>query len=85
MLSCPEDRKLRRLTKARESYVKEVTQGKNEIHYALNSSCIKIGIVLSDIFGKSGRHILSCLMEGMSVEDIIDSLPSKRIKKGNLI
>lgn len=76
-----EDRELRRLTRSRESYVKEVTQEKNKIHHALDSSCIKLASVLSDIFGKSGRYILTCLMEGMSVEDIIESLPSKRIKK----
>ncbi len=76
-----EDRELRRLTRARESYVKEVTQEKNKIHHALDSSCIKIASVLSDIFGKSGRYILNCLMEGKSVEDIIEGLPSRRIKK----
>ena len=76
-----EDRELRRLTRARESYVKEVTQEKNKIHHALDSSCIKLASVLSDIFGKSGRYILSCLMKGMSVEDIIEGLPSKRMKK----
>jgi len=76
-----EDRELRRLTRARESYVKEITQEKNKIHHALDSSCIKLASVLSDIFGRSGRYILSCLMEGKSVEDIIEGLPTKRIKK----
>ena len=51
-----EDRELRRLTRARESYVKEITQEKNKIHHALDSSCIKLASVLSDIFGKSGRY-----------------------------
>lgn len=76
-----EDRELRRLTRARESYLKEITQEKNKIHHALDSSCIKLASVLSDIFGRSGRYILSCLMEGKSVEDIIEGLPTKRIKK----
>lgn len=76
-----EDRELRRLTRSRESYVKEITQEKNKIHHALDSSCIKLGSVLSDIFGKSGRYILGCLMEGMSIEEIIENMPSKRIKK----
>jgi transposase len=46
----------------------------------------KIGIGSFDIFGESGRYILSCLMEGKSIEDIIESLPSRRIKnKADLI
>lgn len=76
-----EDRELRRLTRARKSYVKEITQEKNKIHHALDSSCIKLASVLSDIFGKSGRYILNCLMDGKSVEEIIEGLPSERIKK----
>jgi transposase len=36
--------------------------------------------VLSDTFGKSGRHIVQGLLEGRSFDEIIDGLPSKRVK-----
>jgi len=59
----PEEyRVLRSLTRAREGLVKIRTQLKNRIHRDLSSSHIKLPVV-TDIFGKSGMHILrGCLM-----------------------
>ena len=37
--------------------------------------------MLSNIFGKSGRYILNCLLEGMGIDQIIEAIPVKRIKK----
>ncbi len=76
-----EDRELRTLTRAREGLVKNSTQMKNRIHQALESSCIKISSVLTDIFGKSGRHILNGLLEGKSIDEILKGIKSKRILK----
>ena len=76
-----EDRELRTLTRARESLVNNITQLKNRIHQALESSCIKISSVLSDIFGKSGRYILDCLLEGKNIEEILDGIKLKVIRK----
>ncbi len=76
-----EDRELRTLTRARESLVNNSTQMKNRIHQALESSCIKISSVLTDIFGKSGRHILDGLLEGNNIDDILIGIKSKKIKK----
>jgi len=53
-----EDRDLRAMTRTRESYVKTRSQIKNRIHQELESACIKLSSVLSDIFGKSGIHII---------------------------
>ena len=53
-----EERELRTLTRARENLVNNSTQMKNRVHQALEASCIKISSVLSDVFGKSGRHIM---------------------------
>lgn len=75
-----EDRELRTLTRARESLVNNSTQMKNRVHQALESSCIKISSVLSDIFGKSGRYILDCLLEGKSINDILVGIKSKIIR-----
>ena len=76
-----EDRELRTLTRAREKLVNNITQLKNRIHQALESSCIKISSVLSDIFGKSGRYILDGLLEGKSIDQILVGLKSKVIRK----
>jgi len=76
-----EDRELRTLTRARESLVNNSTQMKNRVHQALESSCIKISSVLSDIFGKSGRHILDGLLEGKSIDEILAGIKSKKVTK----
>jgi len=76
-----EDRELRRLTRAREGYVNDMTREKNQIHHALEGCGIKLSSVLSDIFGKSGQYILNSLLKGIDIEDIIEGIPVKRIKK----
>ena len=78
----PKDaRNLRNLTRAREHYVDDKTRVKNRIHHILDSNCIRLSSVLSDIFGKSGRYILNCLVEGKDIDEIIEGIPVKRIKK----
>ncbi len=80
------DRDLRTLLRAREGYVNDMTREKNRIHHALESCGIKISSVLSDIFGKSGRYILDCLLEGLEIDDILKGIKVKSIKKkSNLI
>jgi transposase len=50
-------RELRSLNRARESLIKVRTKIKNQVTQELEAACIKLTSVLSDIFGKSGRHI----------------------------
>ena len=76
-----EERDLRRLTRTRESLVKIRSQIKNQVHQGLESCSIKLSSVLSDNFGKSGRHILDGLIKGMNIDRIIEEIPSKRVKK----
>jgi len=57
------------------------SQIKNQVHQGLESCSIKLSSVLSDNFGKSGRHILDGLIQGKSVDCIIEEIPSKRVKK----
>ena len=76
-----EDRELRTLTRARESLVNNSTQMKNRVHQALESSCIKISSVLTDIFGKSGQKILNGLLEGKMIDEILVGIKSKTVKK----
>jgi transposase len=75
------DRELRRLTRAREGYVNDMTRLKNRIHHVLESCGIKLSSVLADIFGKSGRYLLNSLLDGVSIEEIIEGIPVKRIRK----
>src|SRR5512137_3187923 len=75
-----DERDLRAMTRTRESYVKMRTQTKNRIHQELESVCIKLSSVLSDIFGKSGIHIIRGILSGSAIEDILDSIPSKKLK-----
>ena len=76
-----EDRELRRLTRAREGYVNDMTREKNRIHHALESCGIKLSSVLADVFGKSGRYLLNSLLDGVELEEMIKSIPVKRIRK----
>ena len=75
-----DDRDLRSMTRTRENYVKMRSQIKNRIHQELESACIKLSSVLSDIFGKSGIHIIRGILNGLSIDDILDRIPSKKLK-----
>jgi transposase len=75
-----DDRELRRLTRAREGYVNDMTREKNKIHHALESCGIKLSSVLADVFGKSGRYLLNCLLKGIELEEMIEGIPVKSVK-----
>src|SRR4030065_1592729 len=76
-----DDRELRNMTRSRENLVNNRTQMKNRIHKELESACIKISSVLSDIFGKTGMQILNALLEGKNIDEILKMITSKRILK----
>jgi transposase len=80
-------RSLRSLTRGKEVLIKARTQLKNRVHKILDSCCIKLSSVVSDIFGKSGRHIVEGLLKGQSLDDIISEIPSRQIrnKKDQLV
>ena len=73
-------RELRSLTRTRESLIKVRTKIKNRVTHELEAACIKLSSVLSDVFGKSGRHIVDGLLNGMDLEKILESIPSKRVR-----
>jgi transposase len=76
-----EDRELRRLTRAREGYVTDMTREKNRIHHALESCGIKLSSVLADVFGKSGRYLLNSMLDGVELEEMIKGIPVKSVRK----
>jgi len=74
-------RELRSLTRARESLIKVRTKIKNRVTHELEAACIKLSSVIADVFGKSGRHIVDGLLNGMDLEEILESIPSRRVRK----
>jgi len=77
---CRDHRELRSLTRTRESLIKVRTKIKNRVTHELEAACIKLSSVLSDVFGKSGRHIVDGLLNGMDLEEILESIPSRKVK-----
>lgn len=76
-----DDREIRELTRSREHMVKMRTQVKIRIHYILESACIKLSSVLTDIFGKLGMKIINGLLEGKTIDEIVKGSRSKIVKK----
>lgn len=56
-------REIRNLTRCREHLVNNRTMLKNRVHRILESASIKLSSVLSDIFGKSGLHIVQVFLQ----------------------
>lgn len=57
-------RDLRALTRFRYDLVKARTAEKNRIEKLLEDACIKLSVVASDIFGVSGRLMMTALING---------------------
>jgi transposase len=76
-----EDRDLRTMTRARSAYTKTRTQLRNRVHKYLALCGITLSSYITDIFGKSGRHILDGLVESKDIDSILDSIPSGKIRK----
>jgi len=55
---------LRDLTRTRKQLVREISQHSSRIQKVLEDANLKLGSVLSDVLGKSGRAILQALIEG---------------------
>lgn len=55
---------LRDLTRTRKQLVREIAQHASRIQKVLEDANLKLGSVLSDVLGKSGRAILSALIAG---------------------
>src|SRR5215472_9730351 len=60
-------RELRDLTRRRKRLLSHITAEKNRIQKVLEDANVKLGNVLSDIFGVSGQLMLEALLEGKAV------------------
>ena len=60
----PQIRRLRDVTRYRADLVAVRTAEKNRAEKLLEDACIKLSVVASDIFGKSGRDMMAALIAG---------------------
>jgi len=56
------------------------TAFKNRVHKILQICNIRLASKLSNIFGKDGQMLLNALMNGESIDEVIDKYGSKRLK-----
>ena len=67
-------RQLRQLTRYRRKLVTERNRTRNRVHKTLDHDGLRLGGVLTDIFGVNGRRILDGLVAGLSPQRILTSL-----------
>lgn len=74
-------RELRDLTRLRVKLVATGTAFRNRCHKVLNRVNIRLGSRLSDIFGKAGLEILEGLMEGKTINEILEHTENRWLRK----
>lgn len=80
-------RNLRDLTRLRKKWIGHMTSEKNRIQKVLEASNIKLGTVISDVFGVSGRKLLEQLMADgyINSEEVEQKIHGKMAHKKQLI
>jgi transposase len=71
---------LRTLTRTRKQFVRERTAHAQRIDKVLEDANLKLGVVLSDILGKSGRAVLQAIIDGHTDPERLASCISTRVK-----
>lgn len=74
-------RELRALTRRRKQLVRAGAQERNRVQKELEESNIKLGNVLSDVFGLSGQLMLEALVEGKANPEQIAQLAQRQARK----
>ena len=72
-------RELRLIARHRQNLVSQLASEKNRLHKVLADSGIRLGVVVSDLHGKSARAMIKAIIEGASPEDVL-KLASKKLK-----
>lgn len=78
----PSGQQLRDLTRTRKQFVRQRAQHTNRIQKVLEDANIKLGSVVTDVLGASGRAILDALVDGITDPEHLADLASPRIKAG---
>jgi transposase len=74
-------RELRDLTRRRKKLIGAGTSEKNRIQKVLEDGNVKLGNVLSDVFGVSGQLMLNALLEGKAGPREIAQMAQRRARK----
>src|SRR3989440_9797310 len=74
-------RELRDLTRRRRTLLQNGTEERNRVQKVLEDANIKIGNVLSDVFGMSGQAMLEALMENKLNAEQTADLARGRLRK----
>lgn len=76
-----EIRELRELTRRRKQLIRTGAAERNRVQKVLEEANVKIGNVLSDVFGASGQDMVQALVEGKSSAQQIAQLAKRRARK----
>lgn len=71
---------MRSLTRTRKQFVRERSAHVQRIEKVLEDANLKLGVVLSDIVGPSGRAVLQAIIDGQDDPQYLASLVSARVK-----
>jgi len=77
----PPIRRLRDLTRRRSILLAERTREKQRVEKLLEDAGVKLSVVATDIFGKSGRAILDALIAGQRDGQVLADLALGRLRK----
>ncbi|EKP0314470.1 TPA: IS110 family transposase [Aeromonas veronii] len=72
-------RELRLLARQRQKLVGQLASEKNRLHKVLTDSGIRLGVVVSDLHGKSARSMVKALIDGQAPHEVL-KLASQRLK-----
>lgn len=73
-------RDLRELVRERANFVRTRATLSNRVHKVLEGGGIKMGNVLTDVLGASGRTIIQAMLGGESDPDVLADLAHKRLR-----
>ena len=71
---------LRDLTRTRQQLTRQIVQNQNRVGKVLEDANIKLGCVLSDLFGVSGRRMLDAIAKGETSPTRLAALADRRLK-----
>jgi transposase len=72
-------RELRLIARQRQKLTGMLASEKNRLHKTLTDGGIRLGVVVSDIHGKSGRAMIKAMIEQRPIHDVLD-LANKRLR-----
>jgi transposase len=76
-------RQLRQLTRYRANLVHDRTREKNRVEKVLDQTGVKLSVVISDLFGVSGRDMLAALVRGERDPQVLADLARGRMRAKN--